>query len=173
MPSCAVSHRPRAQFVEREAQARERAHAREKSDFVNRLGQEVVGAGLKSRQPVGGLIQRRHHDNRNMRSRRVGLEAAADLEPVHSRHHDVEQNDVAVAVGADLERVRAVAAGQDVEIIGRQASFKQFEIGSDVVDDQNARGHAAPLPARTGAASNKPETGEKRLIRADRCGWFR
>ncbi len=119
-------HRSRAQFVEREPQAGERAHAGEKSDLVDRLGQEVVGARLEASQPVGGLIESRHHDDGDMPRRRIGFQPAADLESVHPRHHHVEQNDVAIAGGADLQGVRAVGAGDDVEIIGGEARLQKF-----------------------------------------------
>ena len=55
-----------APFLHRAAQADERAHAGEERDVVDRLGQEVVGAGLEAAHPVGRLGQRRHHHHRNV-----------------------------------------------------------------------------------------------------------
>ncbi len=67
----------------------------------DRLGEEIVGARLQPAHAVGGLIERGHHDHRDVVGYRVGLELAADLEAVHVRHHDVEQHDVAFGALAD------------------------------------------------------------------------
>ena len=76
---------------------------------------------------------------------RLGLEAAADLEAVHVRHHHVEQHDVALRALADRQRLRAAHGGQDVEILGRQARLQQLDVGRHVVDDENAGGHRLRL----------------------------
>ena len=83
-----------APFLHHPPQPHQRAHAGEERDVVDRLGQEIVGAGLEAAQPVGDVRQRRHHDDRNVGGARVGLQPAAYLEPVHARHHHVEQDDV-------------------------------------------------------------------------------
>ena len=83
------------QFVEHHLQPRQRAHAGDQRDFVDGLRQEVVGAGVEAAHAVGRLVERRHHHDRQMHRRGVGLEASADFESVHARHHDVEQHDVA------------------------------------------------------------------------------
>ena len=55
-----------AQLVRHRLQAHQAAHAGEQRDVVDRLGQEVVGAGLEPLHAVGGLVERRHHDDRHM-----------------------------------------------------------------------------------------------------------
>ena len=79
-------------FLHHPLQPDERAHAGEKSDVGDRLGQEIVGPGFQAAQPVGGVRQRRHHDDRKIGGTRVGLQPAANLKAVHARHHHVEQD---------------------------------------------------------------------------------
>src|SRR5918994_2515430 len=76
-----------------------------------------------------------------MMGRRIGLELAADLEAVQSRHHDVEQHHVALPALTDCQRVAAVPGGENVEIFRRKPSIEQLDVGSDVVDDEDACGH--------------------------------
>ena len=77
-----------------------------------------------------------------MRGRRVGLQPAADLEAVHARHHHVEQHDVDLAVlaGLDAPRVRLVAVSTS-KYSASSRDFEQFDVGRDVVDDEDAGGH--------------------------------
>ena len=90
-----------------------------------------------------GLVERGDHDHRDVGGARIGLQPPADLEAVHARHHHVEQDDVALAARADLERLRPVDRGHHLEILGRQPRFEQLDVGDDVVDDENAGGHLA------------------------------
>ena len=84
-----------AQFVGHHLQPRQRAHPRDQHDVGDRLGQEIVGAGVKPAHAVGGAVERGDHDHGNEMGGRIRLQAAADLETVHVRHHHVEQDDVA------------------------------------------------------------------------------
>ena len=63
-------------------------------DVVDRLGEEIVGAGLEPLHLVRRLVERRDHDHRHVHGPGRALDAAADLEAVHARHHDVEQHHV-------------------------------------------------------------------------------
>ena len=153
MPSCAACiDRVRNSSSASRKRESERTRARRRISSIG-LVRKSSAAGLKAGQPVGGLIESRDHDDGDMPGRRIGFQAAADLESVHPRHHHVEQNDVAIAGGADFQGVRAVGAGDDVEIVGAEARFEKFEIGEGVVDDENARGHIAPFPARARAGA--------------------
>src|SRR4029079_12501645 len=66
----------------------------------------------------------------------------ADLEAVHAGHHHVEEDDVAKAAAAHVERLGAAISGDDLEILGRQPRLEQLDVGNDVVDDKDARGHS-------------------------------
>jgi hypothetical protein len=73
------------------------------------------------------------------------FQPAANLKAVHARHHDVEQHDVARALLADRQRIRAVHGCEHVEIFGRQLGLEQFDVRMDVVDDENAGRHGVSL----------------------------
>ena len=79
---------------------------------------------------------------------RIGFQPAANLETVDIGHHHVEQDDVAFGARADRQRLGAVGRGQDVEILGGQPRFQQLDVGGDVVDDQDTRGHRKFSPTR-------------------------
>jgi hypothetical protein len=53
---------------------------REERYLVDRLGEEIIGAGIEPAHPVGGLIERRHHHHGNMRRCLVRFQTAADFQ---------------------------------------------------------------------------------------------
>ncbi len=138
-----------AQLVGHHLQTCQRTDPRDQHHVRYRFGQEIVGAGLEPAHAVGRAVQRRHHHHRNEMGCRVGLQPAADLKTVHVRHHDVEQDDVALGTRADIQRLRAVGRRHDVEIFRRQPRFQQLDVGGDIVDDQNTRGHRCLLNPQT------------------------
>ena len=94
-PDAREPERALAQFVDQRLQPRQRAHARDQRQIVDRLGEKFVGAGFQPAHAVGRLVERRHHHHRDMAG--LGcLQPPADLEAVDVRHHDVEQNQVAL-----------------------------------------------------------------------------
>ncbi len=62
-----------AQLLHHPLQPHERADTGEQSDIVHRLGQEIVGTGLEAAQAVGGIRQRRDHDDWNIEGSPIGL----------------------------------------------------------------------------------------------------
>ena len=72
-------------------------------------------------------------------SRRIAFQAATDFETVHPGHHDIEEYDIAAALGADGESLGPTHDRHDFEIFSGQTRFQQFEIRSEIIDDQNAR----------------------------------
>ena len=122
-------------------EADEAAHAGEQREIVDRLGQEIVGAGIEPGDAVARLVERGDHDDRDMGDLGIGLDAAADFETVHAGHHHVQQHDVGQFRGDAGQRLLAAARRQDFEIFGRQLRFQQLDVGEDVVDDQDPCGH--------------------------------
>ena len=135
-----------AQLIRKVLQPDEAAHAREQREFVDRLGQEIVSAGLQAGQTIRGAIQRGDHHHWQMRGRRCGFKAAADLVAVHTGHHHVEQHDIAFAALADVERLGPAHRRDNREILRRQPRFEQPDIGENVVDNENPRGHQTKSP---------------------------
>ena len=72
----------------------QRAHAREQLGLVDRLGQEIVGAGLDAMHALLRRIERGDEHHRQQRGRGVGADAPADVVAGQARHHDVEQHQV-------------------------------------------------------------------------------
>ena len=100
------------------------------------LGDVVVGADLEPEDLVDLLRLRREHDDRDDA---LGAEAAADLEAVDARHHDVEDHEVEALAGEGLERLLAVARGDDLVALLLEGEAQQLEDRLLVVDQQDAR----------------------------------
>ena len=64
----------------RMSRSREGMDPREERYLVDRLGEEIIGAGIEPAHPVGGLIERRHHHHGNMRGCLVPFQTAADFQ---------------------------------------------------------------------------------------------
>ncbi len=133
--------RAHPQFVGHHLQARQRTHARNQCDVRDRLGEKVIGTGLQTRDPVRRLIERRHHHDGNVVRRRIALELAADFEPVETRHHHVEQHDVAFGAFAGRQRLGAAIGGRHVEILGGQPRLEQLHVRGNIVNDKDSCGH--------------------------------
>ena len=82
------------QLVVERLDAQQRAHAREQLGRVDRLAEEVVGAGVEALDALLGRIERGDQHDRQHRLRRVGADRAADVVAAHARHHHVEQHQV-------------------------------------------------------------------------------
>jgi PAS domain-containing protein len=80
---------------------------------VERLGHVVHGPELEPAHDVAGVGFRREEDDRNIAPRRYGLDALAGLEPVHFRHHHVQQDQVGPDLLENLQGLPAV--GGDVQ----------------------------------------------------------
>ena len=130
-----------AKFVDHHLQAGQAAHAREQHHVVDGLSEEFVGAGLKARDTVAAAVQGGDQHHRHVPGLRIVLQPAADLKAVHAGHHHVQQDDVGLFAGGDGQRRRSVVRRQDVVIFGGQLGFEQADIGLDIIDDENARGH--------------------------------
>ena len=100
-----------AQFVGHHLQAHQRLRTRANSAASS------TGLVRKSSAPASSpvtrsarLIQRGDHHDGHMRGLGIGLDAAADFEPVHARHHDVKQHDVGFALVDLGKRFRPLKA---------------------------------------------------------------
>ena len=136
-----------AQFVAQSLEAQEAFHARDELQVVDRLGEEIVGASFQAAHTVGRLVERSHHDDRDMHGLGIGFQPLTDLEAIHARHHDVEKDEVDLGASAEIETGKTVGGCEHVEIFGQQAGFEQLYVGGNVVDDQNASCHDASLQA--------------------------
>jgi tRNA(Ile)-lysidine synthase TilS/MesJ len=94
---------------------------------------------------------------------RLGLEPVAHLEPVHSRHHRVEENHVGALTDADMQRLRSAPRRAYLEILCREPGFEQLYIGVNIVDDENTGGmafyRASPMNCLTVSRNIETEIG--------------
>jgi hypothetical protein len=95
----------------------------------------------KRRHAVLGLVERRHHHDRQVGRRRVGLDPAADLEPVHARHDRVDQHEIGMALGDHPQRLRAVMSDDHVHVLGRELRLEQRDAARRIIDQEDARAH--------------------------------
>ena len=137
------------------AAAQDRRDAQQQLFQVKRFGQVVVAAGLEAAHAVlGGAL---HRQEQHGRLDAVAAQLRAELDPVHARHHDVEDGEI-VWLGAQARESRsavvrdvgAVALGLEVLAdAGREVLF--------VVDDEYARRslHCAAPPASASTPSRR------------------
>src|SRR5690606_28199408 len=150
---------PQPQFVGQHLEPDQALDPRHELQIVDWLGEKIVSPGLQAAHAVGNLIQSGDHHDRDVRRRRVALEAAADLEPIHVGHHDVQQRHIDLAILANLDRVRAVGRGQHLEILGQEANLQQLHIGRNVVNNKNSGSHVMQLRRRQLWPSGVPKVG--------------
>jgi hypothetical protein len=137
------------QLVVRRLEPQERPHLQDQGGRVDRLVQEVVGAGLVPAPHGHRVAEGRHHDHRQVRA--VGLaDPRAGLEAAHARQPDVEQHEVEAAcrerVEASLSRLRAVG---DVAVEAQQVQQRLADVWV-VVDDQDlSHGRKGQFRARS------------------------
>ena len=77
---------------DRSTQAHRAPDAGEELHLLYRLGQEVIGACVERRDHVLHRRVRGDDDHRQRRRQRVGAQPAADLEAVHARQRQIEQD---------------------------------------------------------------------------------
>jgi hypothetical protein len=129
------------QLVDHHLRLGEPAHARHQRGEVDRLGHEVVGAGLICRHAVFGSVERRHHHHGQMRRRGHRLDPPADLEPVDARHQRVDEHEIRLGLADQRERLHAVARDDHVQVLGRELGLEQGHTARRVVDQENASTH--------------------------------
>src|SRR5204862_1274500 len=91
--------------------AQDRLDARDELARVERLRHVVVGADLEADDLVDVLVPRGQHQDRDIR---LLTDAAADLDPVDVREHEIEDDQRGLLALDSGQRVRAVPDGGDV-----------------------------------------------------------
>ena len=107
--------------------------------MVHRLCQIFVGAGVEASHDILGIGLCRHQDNGHEGKRSVAFEAAANLDTIEFRHHDIEQNEVWKQCFRRIERLLAIGRLAQLIALRGEPLRKDVTVGFVVVDDQNAR----------------------------------
>ncbi len=130
-----------AQFIDHDLQARQATHPRHQDQVIIWLAEEIVRSGLEATDTVFTAIKSRHQNHRNMTGCRIVFQTPASLEPVHHRHHNIQQDKIGLFGAGNLDSGRPVATGRHVKIFDCQLGFEQADIGIDIIDNENTRTH--------------------------------
>ena len=114
-----------------------RTDPRAQQHRVERLRQVVLGAGLDAAHRAVELVEGRDHDDRNVPRARIGFEPAEHVEPVHPRHHQIEQHEVEALGGGQRERRSAVFGEADPVSFAYQPARQEIAVRRDIVDDED------------------------------------
>src|SRR5690606_11420003 len=106
---------------------------------IDRLGEEVGGAGLERRDNVAQGVLHRQHDHRQLDLVTTLADAPQGFEPVDTGHDDIQKNDVRALLFDDVQRPAPVGGLEDPELGILQHRAHQRTRGRAVVDDENRR----------------------------------
>ena len=125
-----------------------RRQAFDQQRLADRLGDEIVHAGIAARLHVVGERIGRHRDDRDGAPRPAqGTNGAGGLEAVHFRHPHVHEDDVeALRTAARSSAARPVCGDGELEVERPHQPGKHQLIGSVVLRQQNAATAAAAAP---------------------------
>ena len=113
---------------------------------LERLLDVVVGARLEADHDIDRVGAGGEHDDRD---RRRPADRAADLEAVHARQHDVEQDEVERLGGEPLEAFAPVGRGRDGEARVAQADRRHLADRRVILDEQDPGVHGFPRAPAT------------------------
>ena len=114
---------------------------------VEGLGEIVVGAELEPDHFVHVFALGRQHDDGQARQIGSGADPSADLEAVHAREHEVEEDELGPALGERGETPGAVRGHRHVDIVLAEIFRHEGAQAGVVVDEQrgDSVGHVAIL----------------------------
>ena len=115
-----------------------RAHARQQFVRVKRLGHVVHRPELEPAHDVAGVGFRREEDDGDVTPRRHGLDALAGLEPVHFRHHHVQQDQVGTDLLENLQGLSAIGGDMQQVPIFAQHRRQRLNVGRGVFDNEDS-----------------------------------
>src|SRR5687767_14891933 len=131
---------PRLQFPLEATDRQMRMNAGYDLFALERLGDEVDRAEFESADLVLCVIQRRQEDHGGVARLRVVAKPPARLEPVYTRHHDVEQNQGWLCPARDLDRVVTGACREQLVTTSSECLMQDADIRRVVVHDEHADG---------------------------------
>jgi hypothetical protein len=106
---------------------------------MHRLGEEVLGPGGEAEHHGIAIVKGGDHDDGDGLGSQIALDPAGDLVPVHSGHHDVEQDEVGRLRGHRGDCFFAARRAEQDVAFRREHDFQQLPVGPFIVDDQNPR----------------------------------
>jgi hypothetical protein len=122
------------------AAPQERADAGREHAGTEGLGDVVVGPALEAGDHVGLLALGREHHHGHVAGLGLALEPPADLQAVHRRQHEVENDQIRRLTTGGLERLLAAAHAVDAVALLREVVAHELEQILLVVDDEDQGG---------------------------------
>jgi hypothetical protein len=107
-----------------------RPHARQQLHRTERLGQVVIRSGIQAGNLVLLGLARGQHDDRDCGEL---TDPPADITAVHTRHHDVKQQQIQLLSLSHAQRVRAIHRRQHPVAVQLQIPLDQLEQSRIVV----------------------------------------
>jgi hypothetical protein len=124
----------------------DRPHPGSQFDAVERLRDEVVGAGFDAADSRLAIAQRRHHDHRDFGDGRIGAQLPAHRVAIEVRHVHVEQHEIGSHLAGQAQR-RLSRFGEHEMIAARsEHQFQHPPRDAIVAGQENGR----QRPARRG-----------------------
>ncbi len=122
-------------------------HSCDEGSLVDRLRQVFVCTRFETGDDIFGIAFRGHHDNGHIGNGRVGSELAADLDPVHFGHHDIEQQQIGLLRLGHVQGLFAIGCRQQFITVHGQPRLQDVHIHGLVIHDENTRRslHKHPL----------------------------
>ncbi len=119
------------------------AHSSNQVRCLEILGQVAVGAGLGAPIPVARRVKRRQKDDRDLGGLPVVFEQPGCHITRNTRHLDVEDDRVGMALEHRLNSLDAILSGDDLETLAREHAGHDASQGRAVVGDHHG-GHVFP-----------------------------
>jgi hypothetical protein len=145
-----------------------RLDARQQLAQAERLDHIVVGAALETGHFIRFLAARREHDDRLAHA--VGAQLAAQRQAVAAGQHEIQHDEIRIALQGRRTALRHVGGAQDAIALDLEIVPQSGAHGRVVLDDQDggAGGHDAGAGAgkRTMASRPLPSAGVIRSRRA-------
>jgi hypothetical protein len=112
------------------------ADASQEREKVERLEEEIVGAGLED--DVLDAHNGRHHEDGNMRRGGIGSDSPASLSAVRLRHHEVHHHQIGL-FGRDFgQRLESVKGLADDVMLAVEVGSQKFDHYLKVINNKNS-----------------------------------
>jgi hypothetical protein len=105
---------------------------------LERLDDVVIRAGLESQNHIYSVALGREHDDRHTR---FGADLPADVDPVDTWQHQVEQDKIGMSVPEHLHRLVPVRDEGWLESLATEHDAEHLGQGSVVIDDEHTTFH--------------------------------
>jgi len=112
------------------------AHPHEHFLFADRFGHIVDAACGQTTHNVLSIAARGDEDDRDIARLFVLLETLARCKAIDAGHHHIQQDQLRLAQGHDVQCLFATGGTHNPILVGLQGLTQQLDIGGNIVDDK-------------------------------------